>query len=184
MAKLICISGPCGGGKTTFSEKLARRFSDESGKTVYLLHGDSFHRGFVEPQNKGDFFAGGTASDSIHWQDILRFNWDCIFDTAGRALKQGLDVIIDYVIEDEFPKISDLSKRQNAELYYVVLTADESELERRIRQRGDLDMLERAVYLKKKLEAEPENQKYLYDNTGKSAEEAASEFVLDNYRVI
>ena len=31
----------------------------------------------------------------------FKFNWDCIIATAGRALSQRIDVLIDYVIEDE-----------------------------------------------------------------------------------
>lgn len=183
MARLICISGPCGCGKSTFAEKYARHLVDEFGKTVYLMHGDDFHRGFIEPENKGDFFSGGTAVDTLHWEDILRFNWDCIIETAGMALSRGLDVVIDYVIENELRRVRELAKLNGAELYYIVLTAEAEELERRIRVRGDVDMIERALFLKKKLDAMPENQNHLYDNTRKSPDDAVREIILDKYIV-
>ncbi len=184
MAKLILISGPCGCGKSTFTESYARYLVDRSGKAVYVIHGDDFHRGFIEPENKGNFFADGEASDPVLWEDILRFNWDCIIATADRALRQGTDVLIDYVIEEELPRVRELAELHQAELYYIVLTAEAGEIERRIRLRGDADMIGRALFLKKKLDAMPENQGHLYDNTRISPEDAVREIVLDQYLVM
>jgi len=183
MQKLIFVSGPCGCGKTTFAEAYARHLCDSSGKTVYVIHGDSFHAGFVEREDKGDFFAGGEASDKITWEKILRFNWDCLTATAARALEDGLDVIIDYVIEGEFSRITKLAERYGAEIYYIVLTADAAEIERRIRSRGDTDLIGRALFLKSKLEAMPENQGHIIDNTDKTPEETVSEIRLERFLV-
>ena len=181
MPKLIFISGACGCGKTTFANAFARHLVRQGRKTVYLIHGDDFHRGFIEPEDKGEFFAGGQASDQVLWEDILRFNWDCMITTAGRALRQGMDVIIDYVVEDELPRVKQLAADHQAELYYIVLTADAEELERRIRGRGDTDMVERALFLKEKLEAMPENRGHLYNNTGKTIENMIDEIVPEQY---
>ena len=68
------------------------------------------------------------------WEDILRFNWDCIIATADRALRQDLDVVIDYVIEDELPRVRELAEKDHAVLYYIVLTADAREIERRMKR--------------------------------------------------
>ena len=184
MNKIIVVSGPCGTGKSTFTDAYARHVVNETGKTVYVIHGDSFHAGFVEPENKGDFFVNGEASDPVLWEDILRFNWDCIISTAGRALKQGIDVFIDYVVEEELPRLKDLAALYNAELYYIVVTASEDELERRIRDRGDLDLIERAKFLKRKLEGLPENRGHLCDNTDKSPERMIEEIELRNCIVL
>ena len=121
----------------------------------------------MEPEDKGDFFVGGEASDTVLWEDILRFNWDCIITTADRALSQGIDALIDYVIEDELPRVRELAALRGAKLYYIVLTATEEELERRIRNRGDVDLIERAKFLKRKLDLLPKNIGHIYDNTGK-----------------
>ncbi len=184
MRKIYFISGPCGCGKTTFTDAFARHLVREDGRTVYVIHGDDFHQGFVEPENKGDFFVDGRASDQVLWEDILRFNWDCIIATADRALRQDLDVVIDYVIEDELPRVQELAEKHRAALYYIVLTADGDEIGKRIRERGDADLLERALFLKGKLEALPENRGHLYNNTGKTPEEAIREIDPEQYRVI
>ncbi len=99
MAKIIFVSGPCGCGKSTFADAYAKHLVERNNKPVYVIHGDDFHRGFVE----------GAASCSVPWEEVLRFNWDCIIATAERALRQNLDVVIDYVIEDELPRVRALA---------------------------------------------------------------------------
>ena len=183
MPKIIFVSGACGSGKSTFCDALARRLVEREHKTVYVIHGDDFHRGFVEPEEKGDFFVGGQASDQVLWEDILRFNWDCIIATAQRAIQDNLDVVIDYVIEEELPRVMELAEKNHAPLYYIVLTADAEELERRIRERGDLDLIERSLFLKNKLEAMPTNQGHIYNNTGKKAEDAIGEIQLEQFLI-
>ena len=181
MRRIIFISGPCGCGKSTFADAYARHLVRQEGRTVYVIHGDDFHAGFVEPENKPDFFVEGQPSDQVLWEDILRFNWDCIISTADRALQQDLDVVIDYIIEDEMPRVTALAEKNGASLYYIVLTADPEVIERRIRSRGDTDLIERAKFLKQKLESMPENRGHLYDNTGKSIEEMCRGIVLEQY---
>jgi len=183
MSRLIFVSGACGCGKSTFADAYAKYLVKESHKTCYVIHGDDFHHGFVEPEDKGDFFINEQASDRVLWEDILRFNWDCIIATAGRALAKNLDVVIDYVIENELPRIRELAAKYQASLYYIVLTADASEIERRIRDRGDAELTERALFLKNKLDAMPENQGHLYNNTGKTPEEMIAEIELRKYLV-
>ncbi len=183
MKKITFISGPCGCGKTTFADAYARHIVREEHRTVYVIHGDVFHSGFVEPEDKPEFFAEGQPSDRVLWKDILRFNWDCIISTADRALRQDLDVIIDYVIEDELPRVRALAEKHHAALYYIVLTADESEIEKRIRVRGDTDMVERGLFLKNKLESMPENRGHLYNNTGKTPEDMIREIDPERFRI-
>ena len=71
MSKIILISGPCGSGKTTFTNAYARHIVNRSRKTVYVIHGDDFQAGFTEVEDKGDFFVNGEASDQVLWEDIL-----------------------------------------------------------------------------------------------------------------
>ena len=181
MPKIVLISGACGCGKTTFADAYAGHLVRQGHKTVYLIHGDDFHRGFIEPEDKGDFFRDGQASDQVRWEDILRFNWECMTAPVGRALQQGMDVIIDYVVEDELPRVMKLAAEYRANLYYIVLTADAEEIKRRIRGRGDTDLTERALFLKKKLEAMPENRGHLFNTTGKPIDEMIREIVPEQY---
>ena len=130
---------------------------------VYVIHGDSFHAGFQ------------------YWPDILRFNWECILSVAGKALERGLDVIIDYVVEDELPLLDQLAARHSARLFYTVLTAMQEELKQRLIQRGNSDLIERSLFLKNKLEQLPENQPYLYDISGKTVQQEVDGFVPERY---
>lgn len=183
MPKLIFISGPCGCGKSTFAGAYAGHLAGRSGQPVCLIHGDDLRPGAVEPEEESVFSADGKPSDTVQWEDILRSIWNCIIETAGRALGRGRDVVIDYVIEDELPRVRALAEQYGAEFYYIVLTAEAEELKRRIRFRGDVEMIGRALFLKQKLETLPENRGHLYDNTHKSPEDMISKIVLAEYRV-
>ena len=179
MANIYFFSGPCGCGKSTLATAYAKHLANNcERKQVYLIHGDDFHAGFIESDNKGDFFVDGQASDALLWQDILKFNWDCILDVAEKALDRGLDVVIDYVIEEELPLVQKLAEEYDAKLYYVVLTASQDTIRQRITNRGDVDMIERALFLKNKLDNLPENQGHMFDNTNKSIEQELNELRL------
>lgn len=185
MSNIYFFSGPCGCGKSTLANAYAKHLVNHHGKKqVYVIHGDTFHAGFVETDNKGGFFADGQASDVLLWQEILRFNWECILSVAERAAARGLDVIIDYVIEEELPFVKDLAKRCGAKLYYVVLTASEEAIRQRIEQRGDVDMIERALFLKKKLDSMPENQGHLFDNTDIPAARELENIKMENFEIL
>lgn len=185
MGNIYFFSGPCGCGKSTLARAYAKHFVNKNGKEqVYLIHGDSFHEGFIEADNKGDFFVDGQASDVLLWTDILKFNWDCILTVARKALDRGLDVVIDYVIEDELPLVQKLAEEYDAKLYYVVLTASQDTIRQRITERGDVDMIERALFLKNKLDNMPENQGHLFDNTGKSVEQEVEQLEIERFLLV
>lgn len=175
------FSGPCGCGKSTLADGFAKKLVNEGHrKQVYVIHGDDFHAGFVETDNKGPFFVDGQAADSLAWEEILKFNWECILSVAGKALGRGLDVVIDYVVEEELPLLRRLAEEYQARLYYVVLTASEETIRQRITERGDAEMIERSLFLKNELEHMPENQEKLFDNTGKTLEQELAELDLEN----
>lgn len=166
--KLYLLSGPCGCGKTTLSNAFARHLVDEGGQNqVYVIHGDDFHAGFAETAKR----VGPSCPGFLYWADILSFIWECILSTADKALRRGLDVIIDYVVEDELPLVMDLAQQHGAELCYGVLTAGESHIRQRLTQRGDPGLIDRALFLKQKLEMMPENQGRVIDTSGKTLEQ-------------
>ena len=185
MANIYFISGPCGVGKSTLADAYAKHLANTGArKQVYVIHGDDFHQGFVETDYKDSFWKDGQPSDMVGWTEILKFNWECIIDTAAKVLARGLDVVIDYVVEDELPLLQELAKKYEATLYYVVLTASAETITKRIEERGDTEMVERALFLKNKLENLSENQGHIYDNTGKTVSEEIAEIEknLENYR--
>ena len=167
MQSIYIFSGPCGSGKTTLSKAYAQHLADQDGaRPIYLIHGDDFHAGFLEPSVRK-----GRAGARLPWPEILQFNWACMLGVADEALCRGLDVVADYVVEDELPLVRRLAEAHGARLYYIVLTASAESIERRLCRRGDAELVERALFLKDKLEHAPENQGRLLDNTGLSAAE-------------
>lgn len=149
MARIWCISGPCGSGKTTLSAALAELLSrQQGGRQVCLLHGDDFHRALVGDER---------SPAALPWPQVLRFSWDCLLSVAGYALEAGLDVVIDYIVEDELPRLQQLAQAHDAALYYAVLLAPEAVLRQRLTARGDAHLTQRALFLREKLRKEPVN---------------------------
>lgn len=176
MANIYFISGPCGCGKTTLANAYAQHLVKVEKQTrIYVIHGDDFHHGFVGMYEEDAYCVDLLESNPLAWEQVLKFNWECILDVAEKALVRGLDVVIDYVVEDELPLLQKLAKKQNAKLYYVVLTASEESITKRLQTRGDEELIERGIFLKKKLDNLPENQGHLYDNTGKAVAEEVAE---------
>ena len=113
MSKIYVFSGPCGCGKSTLARAYARHLVDEGqARQVYVIHGDDFHAGFVETRE----CVGSACPGFLYWPDILAFNGECILSVARQALKRGLDVIIDYVVEEERPLLETLAHEFRAEL--------------------------------------------------------------------
>lgn len=176
MANIYFISGPCGCGKSTLTDAFAKHLVKIEKRTrIYVIHGDDFHHGFVGMYEEDAFCEEAQDSNPLAWSQVLKFNWECMLDVAEKALVRRLDVIIDYVVEDELPLLQMLAKEQDAKLYYVVLTASEESITNRLQTRGDNDLIERTLFLKKKLDSLPENQGHLYDNTGKTVAEEVAE---------
>lgn len=168
MNTITFISGPCGCGKSTLADAYAKRLVDSGVcRQVYVIHGDDFHAGFVQTQER----VGPDCPQFMYWPDILAFNWRCILDAADRALGRQVDVVIDYVIEEELPRVMALARRHGAQVRYVVLTASDATLRERLTSRGDPDLIDRSLFLKKKLEGMRCNQGHLLDNSAMTLDE-------------
>ena len=163
MGSLLCITGPCGCGKSTLAGVYAEMRMHSGAGQVYVIHGDSFHRGF----------AGEGLPGALPWPQVLRFNWDCILSVAEMALARGMEVVVDYVVEEELPELIALAHRCGVEMRYVVLTASRETIASRLSARGDAQLTERALFLKGKLDSMAENEGRLLDNTGLSVRECA-----------
>ena len=180
MRNIYVFSGPCGCGKSTLSQAFAGHLIQTGERLqVYVIHGDSFHQGFVETERQ----VGPDCPRFLYWADILRFNWECILAVAQKALARDLDVVIDYVVEDELPLLMELAKHSGARLHYVVLTASEEELRQRLIQRGSSELIDRSLFLKQKLDHMPENQHHLYNISGKTVEQEIADLAVSRYAV-
>jgi len=180
MPSMYLFSGPCGCGKTTLANAFAKHLvNHRSKKQVYIIHGDDIHDGFVNSENVFE-----NANGKLEWEEVLAFNWECILHTAESALKRGIDVVCDYVVEDELSLVKELCGKYDAKLYYIVLTASENAIRSRIEARGDTWLIDRALFLKDKLEHTPENQGYLLDNTNQLPQETIKKIDLDKFRII
>ena len=180
MSSIYFFSGPCGAGKSTLANAFAGHLVEKCGKKqVYVIHGDDFHAGFVDTKQP----IGAGCRDFFYWPDILTFNWECMLHTAEKVLTKGVDVIFDYVIEDELPLVQALAKKFQAKLYYVVLTADAQTISQRLAQRGNPELAERALFLKSKLEGMPENAGHLFEIDGLSIDEEIMQLAIEQYEI-
>lgn len=179
MPNVYFFSGPCGCGKTTLSNAYAKHLVNDLGRNqVYIIHGDDIRGGFVDSDDTDKY-----SEEKLSWEETLSFNWECILQMTENALKRGLDVVIDYVIEEELPLVETVCEKYYAELYYVVLTASEETITERIRGRGDIWMIERALFLKNKLENTKANVGHLFDNSDMNVEEEIVSIDIEKYRV-
>lgn len=105
--------------------------------------------------------------------------WENIILVTQNSLRNHLNVIIDYVVEDELPLLLEGLKEFEYELRYMVLVADEDNIRLRITKRGDVEQLARALFLNKKLGQEPLNQLFLYENSDKTVEEELEAIIHD-----
>ena len=154
MAKLngqniILVSGPCGVGKSTITKLLAQEL-----KRTVLIEGDVI----------ADMFKG---KQQLDWDSILRLTWETIVTLTKNFINNDFDVIIDYVVEEEWEWFCQQLEDSKVNIHYVVLRADESVLKERIQDRGDVELIDRSLFLLNKLENKPENMNRLYDTSNK-----------------
>ena len=154
---IYIISGPLGVGKSTVSKSLA-----DSMNQCALIEGDHLlhvYRGENEPP----------------WEERLRLAWLNITAVTRNMLRHGLDVVIDFVVEDELQWFYDQLSDFDETLHYVVLYAEPETLVARLTQRGDAQYIQRSLFLRNKLMASPMNKPFLLDTEHKRPEELAKE---------
>ena len=78
-------------------------------------------------------------------------------------------------------QLQQLTVTHHAQLYYIVLTAENETIRQRIALRGDVELTERALFLKDKLDHMAENQGHLYDNTDKTVEQMLAELEIEKF---
>ena len=161
MRKIYIISGPCGCGKSTLAKELVNTLPNS-----VLIEGDNLHNIFNE-------------KDEVAWLKRLSITWENIISVTRNCLKHNLDIVIDYVVEDELPLFISNLEDFEYELYYMVLTADEETIRNRITKRGDTYLIERSLFLRNKLMNDKMNQFHLYDNSNRTLDDEIKAILYD-----
>jgi predicted kinase len=161
--QIFLISGPLGVGKSTTSKELARVV-----ERCVLIEGDNLLDMFMtEPQPT--------------WEERLSLAWKNILSVTRNFIQGGFNVVIDFVVEDEFEWFCKHIADLNVHLKYVVLLANKEKITERLSKRGDIHSLTRSLFLLNKLETSPLNTNYLVDNSLKSPAEIAAD-IINDYR--
>lgn len=156
---IYLISGPLGVGKSTTSKELARNV-----KNCVLIEGDVLLHMF-----KGEL--------QHSWEERLSITWENILDLTRNFIQNDLNVIIDFVVEDELDWFCKHLSDLNVRLKYVALIADKEKLIERLSRRGDIDSLERSLFLLNKMQMSHSNNKFIYDTTLKQPAETVEEII-------
>ena len=160
---LYVISGPCGCGKTSVSRLLAEMLS-----SVYRIEGDTLHAGFC-------------GRNDVPWEKRLAVTWEQICLLAQNTLSNGFHTVVDYVVEGELPQLLKATAGYTVDIYYVVLTASEKTLQKRLSRRGDAELLERSWFLRKKLIGDTQNRSFLLETDSKTPGELAASIFQNPY---
>ncbi|MFC5649461.1 AAA family ATPase [Paenibacillus solisilvae] len=162
---LYLLSGPLGVGKSTASKELASMMD-----RCVLIEGDHIFQVF-----KGD--------QQPSWEERLNLTWKNILALTRNFIQYGLNIVIDFVVEDELEWFCNHLSDLNIELRYVVLRADKEKIRERLNKRGDIHSLERSLFLMNKMETSSVHQPFIYDSTQKLPAEIARD-IIDDARFI
>lgn len=141
--KVYLISGTLGTGKSTVTKLLADRLAN----AVRIEADDYLH----DTENRSD----------MNWEDRLEHMWSEVISTATAYLNDGKNVVIDGLVEDELPQLTEAFRDQD--LHYCILVADENVLIQRIESRGDKHSIERSMEVLKQFINDPAKKPYLID---------------------
>lgn len=165
---IFLISGPVGVGKTTLTRRLALH------RKAALISGDAL---FNPLENVS----------ALSWDDRLQLTWQNMLYITKQYLKKGLDVVIDFVVEEElewfYQELKQFCDAQGLEftMQYLVLMTDPKTLIERLNRRGDGKHLHRAVSLLTKLGNDKRNKPYQCYTTGRTPAELVSISMLEKF---
>ncbi len=141
--KVYLISGTLGTGKSTVTKLLVDRLAN----AVRIEADDYLH----DTENRSD----------MNWEDRLEHMWSEVISTATAYLNDGKNAVIDGLVEDELPQLTEAFRDQD--LHYCILVADENVLIQRIEGRGDKHSIERSMEILKQFINDPAKKPYLID---------------------
>jgi len=156
MRAVYLISGPLGVGKTSVAEALSKSLEHTA-----LVVGDNLYNLQEESE--------------LIWEEKLRRSWARILSETKRNLDKSLDVIVDFVVEDELPWFREQLSGYGLRFWYVVLMADKSTLIERLKKRNELKYKDRSMVLLDQLSKEPSNENHLLDTNNREISEIVQE---------
>lgn len=163
---IFLISGPLGVGKSSLAKMINQKLA------FAYIDGDALF-GPLENVSK------------LSWEERLKTTWNSIALITREFISKDLDVVIDFVIEEELPwflkEISDL----NVRVKYVVLLANRRAIVERLKKRdGGTQYLERSSVLLSKLKSDPHNEQFIFETSGKNTKEVFEEVKEDDRFVV
>ncbi len=163
MSTLYVITGPAGVGKSTISLKLA-----ESLEKSALIEGDDIYGhvvgGYVSPWKEGNH---------------LELFWKVSISTIREYLKEGYDVVFNYIISPQNLKMIQ-DAFSGTKIKFVVLLADEETLLKRDALRPvDCQMGERCIVLLHHFEEHGYDKRFIVDTGKLNVEEAVKEVIKE-----
>ena len=146
--QVYIISGCSGSGKTTLAKGLVENISETA-----LISGDIVR----------DFYA----DKYVEWGRKYDLTWQNILLLTENFLNNNISAVIEYLYayEDEIEKIYQISKKHNADMRYIVLTASEAAIKDRLISRGDPHLIEKALNMQMTATKNKFNKPYLFDGT-------------------
>lgn len=155
MPTLYIITGPSGVGKTTTSKKLAEKLT----KSVFINGDDIYHQVI------------GSCVSAWKPGNHLPIFWEICFNMFEIYLKNGYDVVFNYIINAEtIEEIKD--KFKNYTIKFIVLMIDKQTLLLRDSKRPkDCQMKERCIILLDKFKSRNYDSKNILDTFSLSVDE-------------
>lgn len=158
MNKLYIITGPAGVGKSTISKSIA-----ESMNKSALIEGDDIYHlvigGYVSPWKDGNHL-------DIFWQNAIIL--------IKNFLENGYDVVFNYIVyQKDLEKLKLEFKDYNFK-FIVLLTDEQTIIDRDNLRPVDCRMGERSIILLNKFKDQNYDHKYVLDTSLLSIEETAN----------
>ncbi len=165
MKKVVVIFGLSGSGKSFLSRILHEEFGYEWLRSDVIrkeLAGKDPHE-----SARADFGKG------IYTQDMTKRVYQEMVERAKSLVSKGKRVVLDATFLKRWQR--DLVRRNFKDALFILATADEEEIKRRLSSRKDVSDADFSIYLKQKEVMEPPSEvDYIEINTQKSREELRS----------
>lgn len=164
MNKLYLITGPAGVGKSTVSRMLADTLERSA-----LIEGDDLYNmvrnGYISPWKEGN---------------QLDLMWDNALYLINNFLKEGFDVIFNYIINEDKLKLLKETFR-DYDIKFIVLLVDEETIIKRDKERPeDCRQNERCLILLNSFKNKNYDKKHVLDTSNLTIEETVNIILEDN----